>query len=48
MIMDQKDIPEKTGRAKKFEPRFTQRISKEQRKAILAKMYPKNTRKDAS
>ena len=48
MIMEQKDIPEKISRAKKFEPKFTQRISKEQRKAILAKIYPKNTRKDAS
>lgn len=47
MLKKYKEKPDSPSNGLKRRPPFTQRISKEQRKAILAKFYPTNPRKES-
>lgn len=47
MIKKYKGKPESPSNHVKRVAKFTQRISKEQRRDVLAKLYPSNPRKEA-
>lgn len=47
MFKRYKEKPDAPSNVIKRKPAFTQRLSKEQRKEILAKLYPTNPRKES-